>query len=42
VRIVDVKVEGHDVTMTVLPLDNDERSALLARIRADEPVIKPE
>jgi hypothetical protein len=42
VRIRDVKVEDHNVTMTVLPLDGKERAALLARIKAEEPAAVPD
>jgi uncharacterized protein YpmS len=36
VRVCSVKVEGHNLTMTVVPLSAGEREALLKRIQADE------
>jgi uncharacterized protein YpmS len=37
VRVSDVKLEDHNLTMTVLPLSAGEREALVKRVQADEP-----
>ena len=36
VRVCDVKVEDHNLTMTVLPLSGAERDALVKRVKNDE------
>jgi len=39
VRVCALKVEDHNVTMTVIPLNSKERAALLERIQAEEPTV---
>jgi hypothetical protein len=40
VRVCDVKLDDHNLTMTVLPLNAGERQALVKRIKAEEPTAR--